>query len=102
MWTEQDRERYKDDGRRYPSDLSEAEWDLIRPLVASYRTLIKDIREMVNGCLYLAAEGCRWRSLPKEFGPWQTVRGYWDRFHRDRSMGRCRRAADPGCTDALG
>src|SRR6476469_8202557 len=28
-------------------------------------------------------EGCRWRALPKDFGPWQTVRGYWDRFHRD-------------------
>jgi putative transposase len=83
MWTAQDRERYKDDGRRYPSDLSEAEWALVRPLVETYATLTADRREMVNGCLYLAAEGCRWRSLPKEFGPWQTVRGYWDRFHRD-------------------
>jgi putative transposase len=83
MWTVQDRERYQDDGRRYPSDLSEAEWALIRPLVATYPTLTRDLREMVNGCLYLAAEGCRWRCLPKEFGPWQTVRGYWDRFHRD-------------------
>jgi putative transposase len=83
MWNVQNRERYKDDGRRYPSDLSEAEWELIRPLVETYRTLTKDLRVMVNGCLYLTAEGCRWRSLPKEFGPWQTVRGYWDRFHRD-------------------
>jgi putative transposase len=83
MWTEQDRERYQDDGRRYPSDLSETEWALIRPLVETYPTLTRDIREMANGCLYLAAEGCRWRALPKEFGPWQTVRGYWDRFHRD-------------------
>ena len=69
MWTGQDRERYKDDGRRYPSDLSETEWALIRPLVETYPTLTRDIREMVNGCLYLAAEGCRWRGLPKEFGP---------------------------------
>jgi putative transposase len=69
MWTAQDRERYKDDGRRYPSDLADAEWALIRPLVETYPTLTKDLREMVNGCLYLAAEGCRWRSLPKEFGP---------------------------------
>jgi transposase len=69
MWTGRDRELDKDDGRRYPSDLSEAEWELLRPLVTSYRTLTKDLREMVNGCLYLAAEGCRWRSLPKEFGP---------------------------------
>lgn len=83
MWTARDRERYKEDGRRYPSDLSEAEWDLIRPLVATYRTLTRDLREMVNGCLYLAVEGCRWRSLPKDFGPWPTVRGYGDRFHRD-------------------
>ena len=72
MGTARDRERYQEDGRRYPSDLSEAEWALIRPLVATYRTLTKDLRERVNGCLYLAAEGCRWRSLPKEFGPWQT------------------------------
>jgi putative transposase len=83
MWTGQDRERCQDDGRRYPSDLSETEWALIRPLVETYPTLTRDLREMVNGCLYLAAEGCRWRALPNEFGPWQTVRGYWDRFHRD-------------------
>ncbi len=83
MWTAQDRERYKDDDRRYPSDLTDAEWALVRPLVETYATLTKDRREMVNGCLYLVAEGCRWRSLPKDFGPWQTIRGYWDRFRRD-------------------
>ena len=59
MWTAQDRERYKGDGRRYPSDLSDAEWALMRPLVETYATLTKDRREMVNGCLYLAVEGCR-------------------------------------------
>ena len=83
MWTAEDRERYKDDGRRYPSDLTDAEWELVRSLFETYRTLTKDIRTMVDGCLYLGAEGCRWRSLPKDFGPWQTVRGYWDRFRRD-------------------
>ena len=83
MWTAEDRERYKDDGRRYPSDLTDAEWKLVRSLFERYATLTKDLRMMVEGCLYLAGEGCRWRSLPKDFGPWQTVRGYWDRFHRD-------------------
>src|SRR5918997_4571525 len=83
MWTAEDRERYKDDGRRYPSNLTDVEWDLVRPLFEIYPTLTKNIREMVNGCLYLGAEGCRWRSLPKDFGPWQTVRGYRDRFCRD-------------------
>ena len=83
MWTAEDRERYKGDGRRYPSDLTDAEWKLVRSLFERYATLTKDLRVMVEGCLYLAGEGCRWRSLPKDFGPWQTVRGYWDRFHRD-------------------
>lgn len=83
MWTAEDRERYKEDGRRYPSDLTDAEWELVKPLLETYRTLTKDLRTMVDGCFYLETEGCRWRSLPKDFGPWQTVRGYWDRFHRD-------------------
>jgi putative transposase len=83
MWTFEHRERYKPDGRRYPSDLSDAEWAAIAPLFSPYRPVLHDIREIVNGCFYLAAEGCRWRSVPKEFGPWQTVRGYWDRFQRD-------------------
>ena len=84
MWTMEDRERCKDDGRRYPSGLTDAEWELARSLFETYRALTGDIRAMVDGCLYLGAEGCRrWRSLPKDFGPWQTVRGYWDRFRRD-------------------
>ena len=69
MWTAEDRERYKDDGRRYPSNLTDVEWDLVRPLFEIYPTLTKDIREMVNGCLYLGAEGCRWRSLPRSSAP---------------------------------
>jgi putative transposase len=33
MWTEKDREKYKDDGRRYPSDLTDVEWSIIEPLI---------------------------------------------------------------------
>src|SRR5436305_6146639 len=83
MWTAEDRERYEEDGRRYPSDLTDAEWELVRSLFERYATSTKDLRVMVEGCLHLAGEGCRWRSLPKDFGPWQTVRGCWDRSHRD-------------------
>src|SRR3954463_16549538 len=72
MWAFEHRERYKPDGRRYASDLSDAEWAAIAPLFSTYRPVLHDIREIVNGCFYLAAEGCRWRSGPKEFGPWQT------------------------------
>jgi len=83
MWTAKDREKYKDDGRRYPSDLTDAEWATIEPLFAGYLTYTADIREMVNACFYLEHTGCQWRSLPKDFGPWQTVRTWHDRFRAD-------------------
>ena len=83
MWTPDDRERYKDDGRRYPSDLTEAEWATIAPLFSGYETLTADVREMVNACLYLQKTGCQWRFLPKDFGPWQTVRTWHGRFRAD-------------------
>ena len=70
MWTAEARERYKDDGRRYPSDLTDAEWATIEPLLSCYATLTVDLREIVNACLYLDKAGCSWRFLPKEFGPW--------------------------------
>jgi putative transposase len=83
MWTAAQRERYKDDGRRYPRDLTDAEWALLAPLFAGYASLTVDLREMVNACLYLQKTGCQWRFLPKEFGPWQTVRSWHDRFRAD-------------------
>jgi putative transposase len=83
MWTDEHREKYKDDGRRYPSDLTDGEWDTIRPLLLGYGTLTVDLREMVNACLYMQKTGCQWRYLPKDFGAWQTVRTWHDRFRAD-------------------
>ena len=83
MWTAEHRERYKDDRRRYPSDLTDAEWETIAPYFAVYQTLTAVMREMVNACLYLNKTGCGWRYLPKDFGPWETVRTWHDRFHQD-------------------
>jgi putative transposase len=102
MWTVEHRERYKPDGRRYPSDLTDAEWAAIAPLFSDYRPVLHDIREIVNGCFYLAAEGCRWRSVPKEFGPWQTVRGYWDRFHSDGIWAEAAALLTPQARQRLG
>src|SRR3954469_9599955 len=78
MWTDQDREKYKADGRRYPSDLTDAEWEVIKPLFRDYFTFTADLREMVNACFYLEHTGCPWRSLPINFGAWQTVRTWYD------------------------
>src|SRR3954464_4113289 len=83
MWTARDRELHRETGRRYPSDLSDEEWSLTSRFFANYRPLSATIREIVEACLYLVAEGCRWRALPKDFLPWQTVRWWWDRFRRE-------------------
>ena len=74
----------KDDGRRYRSDLTDAEWNIIKPLFKGYFTFTADMREMVNACFYLEHTGCPWRALPSDFGPHQTVRTSWyDRFRAD-------------------
>ena len=39
MWTAEHREQYLDDGRRYPSDLTDAEWAVVEPLFRDYQTL---------------------------------------------------------------
>jgi putative transposase len=83
MWTQADRDLYKDTGRRYPSDLTDAQWALIAPMLSSYDPLKVDLREMVNACLYLEKTGCPWRYLPSDFGPWATVRTWHDRFRAD-------------------
>src|SRR4051794_21492416 len=83
MWTDKDREKYKADGRRYPSDLTDAEWNVIKPLFQDYFTFTADLREMVNACFYLEHTGCSWRSLPVHFGAWRTLRPGYDGFRPD-------------------
>jgi len=79
--------------------------------MGQYATLTADLREMVNACLYLEKAGCPWRYLPKEFGPWQTVRSWHDRFRADgiwsdvaalltRAV-RARQGRDPEPTTAI-
>ena len=70
MWTAEQRERYKDDGRRYPSDLTDAEWARIAAVFSIYATLTADLREMVNACFYLEKTGCGWRYLPTMIKNW--------------------------------
>ena len=80
MWTKEHRERHKAFERwRYPTDLTDEEWERIRPLLAQparrgRKPKVK-LREILHAIRYLARTGCGWRMLPHDFGPWQTV--YW-------------------------
>jgi putative transposase len=70
----------------YPSDMSDAQWKIICPLIPAAkpggRPRDAEMREIVNGILYMVRGGCSWRMLPKEYGPWQTVYGYFRTFRR--------------------
>src|SRR3954471_5699072 len=97
-----DRELHRETGRRYPSDLSDEEWSLTSGFFANYRPLSTTIREIVEACLCLVAEGCRWRALPRDFPPWQTVRWWWDRFRREGVWQAAARALTPAARAAAG
>jgi putative transposase len=101
-WTARDREIHREDGRRYPSDLSDEEWSLTSSFFANYRPLSATIRQIVEACLYLVAEGCRWRALPRDFPLWQTVRWWWDRFRREGVWEAAAHALTPVARTAAG
>ena len=80
--------------RRYPTDLTDAEWQLLAPLIPAPkpggRPPIHDRRELVNAMAYWLRAGCAWRLLPHDLPPWQTVyhyfrcwrqQGLWEQVH---------------------
>ena len=70
MWTAENLARHEGRGRRYPSDLTDAEWNLvaphIRPAKRGGRPRTANMREVMNTVLYLLGTGCRWRALLKD------------------------------------
>lgn len=88
-WTETTRVHYRRDGLRYASDMTDAEWALLRRLLPSSSRLGRprttDLRRVVEAVLYILSTGCQWRALPREFPPYSTVQGY---FYAWRDTGR--------------
>ncbi len=88
MWTKEHRARQAafERRRRYPTDLTDEEWERSRPLLPKParrgRKPGVDLREILNAIRYLARAGCGWRMLPVHFGPWQTVYWWFRRFVR--------------------
>ena len=69
MWTTKNRIKHNRDALRYPSDPTDAEWAHIEPLIPPARhggrKRTVNIREIINGIMYLLSTGCQWRALPK-------------------------------------
>jgi len=72
--------------QKYPSDLTDQQWDIIRRLVPRARVggrpRTTDVRKVINAVFYLCRTGCAWRYLPKHFGPWQTIYDYFSQWRR--------------------
>jgi transposase len=80
--------------RGYPSDLTDAQWQVIAPYLPPGqpgrrgRPLVWPRRLIVEAILYLDRTGCAWRYLPGDFPPWQTVCGYFAAWRDDGTLAR--------------
>ena len=105
MWTNENRGRYDRSRLRYPSDLTDEEWSLVAPLIPPARRggnkRHVNVREIVNGLMYVLGTGCQWRAIPKDLPPRSTLHDYlelcnWagalDRIHEALYL-KCREAA---------
>ena len=78
--------------RRYPTDLTDAEWQLIQPFLAptegpgSPRTV--ETRAVVDALFYRLRTGCQWRMLPMDFPAWPTVYYYFRKWGDDGTWER--------------
>jgi transposase len=103
MWTTENRRRYDRDRPRHPSDLTDAEWQLIEPLIppakrgGGRRTV--DMREVVNGVMYVLSTGCQWRYIPKDLPSRSTVNGYFCRWGWDGTLQKIQHALYVKCRE---
>jgi transposase len=98
----------RDRGPRYPSDVTDAEWELLRPEAQAVmaelrrgpggRPMEHDLRAMLDAIGYVTRYGIEWRALPVDFPPWQAAYAFFDRWNArglpqglvDRLRGRLR------------
>lgn len=81
--------------RPYPSDLSDARWELIEPTLTTWRAERRgkgldigrppehDLRRLMDAILYVDRTGIAWRYLPHDFPPWETVYGYFAAWQKE-------------------
>jgi len=106
MWTIENRCRYDRDRLRYPSDLADAEWVLIAPLIppAKHGGRRREVgeRAIVDGIMYALSTGCQWRAIPKDLPPRSTVHGYLGRWQWDGTLERIHHALHVQCRELAG
>ena len=96
MWQPEHRRAACVRGLRYPSDLMDAEWALVEPLIppakrgGRRRTI--DVREVLNAIFYVLSTGRQWNALPSDLPPKSTVYDHLDLWDWDGTLERIHHA----------
>jgi transposase len=106
MWTKENRSRYNRDKLRYPSDLTDEEWAhvarLIPPARRGGRRREVDVRQVLNGLMYVLGTGCQWRYIPKDLPPRSTVYHYFELWNYDGTLEKIHHALYALCREKAG
>ena len=106
MWTISNRPRYDRSKLRYPSDVTDDEWVLLKPLIPRAKRggnrRHVDEREIVDGLMYILSTGCQWRAIPKDLPPYSTLYGYFDLWSWDGTLERMHHALYVECREDAG
>ncbi len=74
--------------KRYTSDLTDKEWDILEPLIPPAkhggRPRTVNLREIVNAIFYVLKTGCQWANLPGDFPPSGTVFDYYNTWRKEK------------------
>ena len=80
----------------YPSDLTDAEWALVEPLIPPARRGGRprdvNVREVLNAIFYVLSTGCQWKALPKDLPPKSTAHYYFMLWDWDGTLERIHHA----------
>src|SRR5215216_4254694 len=71
----------------YPSDLTDAQWQVLEPLLnldQDEPARVYNIKDIVDAIFYLDRTGCPWRYLPENLPPWQRVQYYFYKWTKTR------------------
>jgi transposase len=93
MWTQAQRATYKQSGTALPSDLPDAQWERLKPLIPAAksggRARKTDMRAAMNATFYLLRTGCPWRYVPRgPFPPRSTIYNIFRQFQREGAWER--------------
>src|SRR4249919_1366122 len=96
MWKPEHRLAADCRGLRYPSDLTDAEWAIVAPMIPpgrhGGRRRSVNVREVLNGIFYVLWTGCQWKALPKDLPPKSTVHDYLELWNWDGTVERIHHA----------